>query len=210
MQACLYRQASESCIWTPWPLFTCHTLANNGKGTQWGPRMLHACCAAVLCMLCYACCAAVLCVLCYACCAAVLCVLCCCAMHAVLLCYARCAAALCCCDAVLCMLCIAGVQKDSPPIARHLPERWLHQWAAGIGHTAAQMSPDACCDPNAVMLGSSTAHSCCLLPAHQNSCQPVAENLPRDMYLCWKLASLSSLQQTLADDKMPATPSVRI
>ena len=81
------------------------------------------------------------------------------------------------------MLCIAGIQKDLPPIARHLPERWLHQWAGGTGHTAAQTSPDACCDPNAVMLGSSTAHSCCLLPACQDSYQPLTEVAHRHVHV---------------------------
>jgi len=128
----------------PWPLYSCHTHANNGKGAQWEPWLLHACCAAVLCMLC------------------------CCAVHAVLLCYA-------CRAAVLCMPCIAGMQKDLPPVARHLPGRWLHQWAEGTGHTAAQTSPDVCCDPNAVMLDSSTVHSCCLLPACQDNHLPLAE-----------------------------------
>ena len=150
-------------MWTPWPSYSCHTLANSGKGAQWEPRLLHACCVAVLRMLC------------------------CCAMHAVLLCYALCADALCCtacaAHAAHRMLCIAGRQKGLPPIARHLPGRWLHQWAGGTGHTAAQVSPDACCDPNAVVLGSSTAHNCCLLPAHQHSYEPLAEVAERHVHV---------------------------
>ena len=117
--------------------------------------------------------------LCYACCAAVLCTLCCCAMHSVLM---RCAAAHA-AHAAHRMLCIAGRQKGLPPIARHLPGRWLHQWAGGTGHTAAQVSPDACCDPNAVVLGSSTAHNCCLLPAHQHSYEPLAEVAERHVHV---------------------------
>ncbi len=135
------------------------------------PNGSHECCMHAV-LLCYACCALVLCcaVLCCAvlCCADVLCMLCCCATHAVLL---RCA----CCAAALCMLCITGMQRGLPPIARHSPGRWLHQWAEGTGHTAAQTIPDACCDPNAVMLGSSTAHNCCLLPACQDKHVPLAQ-----------------------------------
>ncbi len=81
------------------------------------------------------------------------------------------------------MLCIAGVQKDLPPDARHLPGRWLHQWAGSTCHTTAQTSPDVCCDPDAVMLGSSTAHSCCLLPACQDEYVPFAEVAQRHVHV---------------------------